>query len=861
MKLPSAYQPEQYEADIYALWEKSGVFQPKSRGSDDYYSLVLPPPNANGDLHMGHALTVAVEDSLMRYHRLQGKAALFVPGADHAGFETWVVYEKELNQKGKSRFDYSREELYRQVWDFVQKNKHNFEAQLRALGASVDWTRFAFTLDNKVVANSYETFKKMWEDGLIYRGSRIVNYCTFHGTSFSDIEVVHEEEKTKLWYIAYPLADGSGEVVIATTRPETKVGQAALMVNPEDKRYKHLIGKEVKQPLVPEKNIKIVADEYVNMDFGTGVVTVTPAHDPNDFEVASRNKLPLLELITTEGKLSDNVPKEFRGMTVLEARSAVELSLKKKGLLRRVEDHTHSVGKCYKCGTIIEPLLREQWFVNMQPLATKALKALKAGKIAFYPAGKLEQTTRYLTEVKDWNISRQIAWGIPIPAFQNTKDPSDWIFDTRVHEESIEVGGKTYVRDPDVFDTWFSSGQWPYVTLDYPAGEDYKNYYPLSLMETGGEILYQWVARMIMLGLYTTEKVPFTNVYIHGYVMAEDGQKMSKSLGNVINPLELIGEYGSDALRMGLLAGRRAGVNQGYHPAKTKAGRNFSNKLWNIARFVEDKVADNYHLKSAPEPVTRADHWILSRLTRTSTEISKAFETYRISEAYELLYDFVWHDVADWYIEVSKTQTNPGMLAYLLDSTLKLSHPFAPFVTEAIWQTLAWEEDSILADQIWPKQVQFNALAAAEFKSVIGVIAEARHMTKALNVSRPKLYYQTAPILADEALLVTLLGRLGGVLESQGREQKGLKLTNAGYDAWLDIDSLTAQKYLSSLREKHLQRQEAIKRLKTRISNPSYTSKAPKALVEQSRSQLVEEKQLLANLDAELKKFTDAIET
>ncbi|MBA3757990.1 valine--tRNA ligase [Candidatus Saccharibacteria bacterium] len=860
MKLPSAYQPEKYEGDIYALWENSGVFKPSNRGHDDYYSLTLPPPNANGDLHMGHALTVAIEDSLVRYHRLQGKAALYVPGADHAGFETWVVYEKKLAQEGKSRFDYSREELYRQVWDFVQKNKHNFEAQLRALGASVDWTRFTFTLDNKVIGTSYQTFKKMWEDGLIYRGSRIVNYCTFHGTSFSDIEVVHEEEKTNLWHIAYPLADGSGEVVIATTRPETKVGQAALMVNPKDKRYKHLVGKEVQQPLVPDKNIKIIADEYVNMDFGTGVVTVTPGHDPNDYEVARRNNLPMLELITTEGKLSNNVPQEFRGMTVTVARQTVVEALKKKGLLRKVEDYTHSVGKCYKCGTVIEPLLREQWFVKMQPLATRAIEELKAGKIDFYPKNKKDQIIRYLSELKDWNISRQIPWGIPIPAFQNTEDASDWIFDARVHEESIEVDGKSYKRDPDVFDTWFSSGQWPYVTLDYPSGDDFKSHYPLSLMETGFDILYQWVARMIMLGLYVTGEVPFKTVYLHGMIVDKSGQKQSKSKGNVSSPLEIISEYGSDALRIGILNGQSPGNNQLFMPSKATGGRNFANKLWNIARFVEDKVGDNHHLKSTPTPSSRADHWILSRLNHASTEISKAFEAYRISEAYEVIYSFVWHDLADWYIEASKVQTNPSMLAYLLDSTLKLSHPFAPFVTETIWQTLAWEGDSILADQLWPRPVQFNALAVAEFKSVIGVITEARHITKALGVGRPKLYFNSAPLIEEEGILITLLGRLGGALKAQGSERKGLKLTNSGYDAWLDIDNLAAMNYLSSLREKQVVRQETIKRLQARVSNPSYASKAPKALVEQSHAQIEEEKQLLTSLDTEIKKIVKAIE-
>jgi len=858
MKLPSIYEPAQYEADIYGLWEQSGAFLPEIRGRDDYFSMVLPPPNANGDLHMGHALTVAIEDTLVRYHRMQGRATLYVPGADHAGFETWVVYEKKLEEQGKSRFDFPRDELYRQVWDFVQLNKHNFEAQLRALGVSTDWTRFTFTLDNKVVATSYNTFKKLWDDGLVYRGERIVNFCTSHGTSFSDIEVVHEEEKTKLWRIAYPLADGSGEVVIATARPETKLGQAALMVNPKDERYKHLVGKEVRQPLVPDKPIKIIADEYVDMNFGTGVVTVTPGHDPNDFKVAQRHDLPIWELITSEGKMSENVPQQFRGLRVVEARQAVAEALEKGGFLRGSEDYIHSVGKCYKCGTPIEPLLREQWFVKMRPLADRAIKALEEGQINFYPAGKHSQTIRYLTEVKDWNISRQIAWGMPIPAFQNVDDPKDWIFNTQVSSETIEAGGKTYRRDPDVFDTWFSSGQWPYVTLDYPGGEDFKQFYPLSLMETGGEILYQWVARMIMLGLYCTNQVPFKAVYIHGYVMAEDGRKMSKSLGNVINPLEVIGQYGSDALRMGLLTGRRAGVNQGYHPAKLKAARNFSNKLWNIARYAEDKIGDQHSLKAEAKAETPADHWLLGRLQAASSEMSKALENYRLSEAYEALYHFVWHDFADWYVEASKVRLNAPMLAYGLDMALKLAHPFAPFLTETIWQTLAWEKDNLLATQVWPTLAIGDTTLAADFEAAMTVINEARRITSALEITKPRLIYRNAPFLASQAELVTRLGRLSTVSEVQDGQPRGLRLTEGGFEIWLDIKPDIAQKYLSKLQARWQERSAAIKRLEERLSNQNYLSQAPKEVVDETRAQLQAERSLMEVAGRELSSFETA---
>jgi valyl-tRNA synthetase len=854
VKLPSAYQPNQYEADIYNLWEQNDTFKPVDRGGEGYFSLDLPPPNANGDLHIGHALTVAVEDTLARYHRMRGRPTLYVPGADHAGFETWVVFERQLAEQGKSRFDFTREELYRLVWDFVQANKHNFEAQLRALGASVDWSRFTFTLDNKVVKTSYDTFKKMWDDGLIYRGKRIVNFCTFHGTSFSDIEVVHEEEDTKLWQIAYPFVDGSGEVVIATTRPETKLGQAALMVNPKDDRYKQFIGKEVNQPLVPGKPIKIIADEYVDMEFGTGVVTVTPAHDPNDFEVAQRHKLPVTELITPEGKMSDNVPEAFRGLAVMEARQAVEEALSKSGFLRSAEPYRHSVAKCYKCGTIIEPLLREQWFVKMRPLADRAIRELD--NIRFYPSSRKNQLQRYLTEVRDWNISRQIAWGIPIPAFQNVDDPNDWVFDTRVDQEVIEVDGKKYRRDPDVFDTWFSSGQWPEVTLNYPDGEEFKQFFPLTLMETGFDILYPWVSRMIMLGLYITDEVPFKNVYLHGLVLAEDGKKkMSKSLGNVINPMEMVGEYGSDALRMGLLAGRRPGVNQGYHPAKIVGGRNFANKIWNIARFIEGKVGDSYTDRSEAAAESIADHWILNRAGETAREMEKALENYRLSEAYEQLYQFIWRDLADWYVEASKTAPNLPLLAYILEFSLKLAHPFAPFVTEAIWQTLAWEKETILAVQQWSPPPASDRVKAETFQDVLDVITQIRAINVAVGAKKPALYHHDSPAIAENAELIMRLAGLGGVTQSDG-QGRGMRIPKAGYNIWLDIDTGALRTYLDKLIDQKSERQQSIERLEGRLSNPGYTDKAPPQIVEESRQQLEEEKALLSQSEQEIETFS-----
>lgn len=857
MKLPSIYEPGSYEKDIYELWEQSKAFEPKGQG--DGFSIAMPPPNANGDLHLGHALTNAIQDVLIRYHRMQGKPTVYLPGADHAGFETWVVYEKQLAKDGKSRFDFSREELYQGVWDFVQANKASFESQLRSLGASCDWSKFTFTLDEKVVKASYQSFKKMWDEGLIYRGERIVNYCTFHGTSFSDIEVLHEPEETKLWHIAYPFADGSGEAIIATTRPETKLGQAALMVNPRDERNKELIGKIVNQPLVPDVPIKIIADDYVDPKFGTGIVTVTPGHDANDFEVARRHNLPIIELITHEGKMSQNVPEQFRGMTIQEAREAVVKELEDGGFIKKVEDYTHSIGKCYKCGTVIEPLVRDQWFVDMKPLAEPAIKALEEGKVRFLPASKQKQTIEYLKNVRDWNISRQIAWGIPIPAFVNVENPDDWIYDERVGEHEITLEGKIYRRDPDVFDTWFSSGHWPLVTLNYPDGDDFKHFYPLSLMETGHDILFQWVARMLMIALYLTKQAPFKVVYLHGLIKDERGAKMSKSKGNVVDPISKITDFGSDAFRIGILLDESAGRSRPYDESKIVGGRNFCNKLWNIARFIEDKVGEEHNLKISPKANSPADHWILYKLQQSTEAIGQYLENYRLADAANTLYHFVWDDLADWYIESSKVQTNPGLLAYVLENTLKIAHPFAPFVTETIWQTLDWEpEESILITQSWPKIHGSEKSRVEEFEALRSIVNEVRHIVSSLQIGRkPSLYFKdSAPFVEENVELLKHLAKIERVMRvSDGR---GLHLTQSKHDCWLDIDQATAKHYLAKLEAQRASTHTLVSKLEDRLANKSYTSNAPKEVVEQTKAQLEDEKQKLQHTIAEIASFRDA---
>lgn len=853
MKLPKVYEPSIYEEDIYALWEKSEAFLPRKRGSNDTFSMVFPLPNANGDLHLGHALTNAIYDIVIRYHRMKGEATLYLPGADHAGFETQVVYEKELAKQGKSRFDFTRDELYQQIWDFVELNKSNFERQFRLLGASCDWTRYTYTLDDKIIKLAYQTFKKMWDEGLIYRGERLVNFCTFHGTGFADVEVEYKQTSGHLWHIRYPLTDGSGELIVATTRPETMLGDTAVSVHPQDARYTAFIGKTVKLPLT-KREVPIIADDFVDKEFGTGAVKITPAHDPNDFEAAERHDLPMISVISHEGKMTHEVPEPYRNLNVDEARQAVVADLQDLGLLVKVENHSHSVGHCYKCGTVIQPLLREQWFVDMKSLATAAIKALRADKIQFYPAGKKDQLITYLKGLKDWNISRQIAWGIPIPAFQNIEDSGDWIFDERVNQEIIELKGKKYRRDSDVFDTWFSSSSWPYATLDFPGGEDFKHFYPTSLLDTGGEILYPWVSRMIMLGLYMTKEVPFEGVYIHGYVMAEDGSKMSKSVGNVIAPVPVIEQYGSDALRMGLIAGRSPGVNRGYDGRRVEEARNFGNKLWNVARFVEDKLGEDFHYKVKPRPTSPADHWILNKINYLITTMTRHLDEYRFAEAYELLYHFVWDDLADWYIESSKVELNPEVLAYVLDTTLRAAHPFAPFLTETIWQTLNWQGDSLLITSQWPEAIKASREGADTFEQIRTLVNEIRYIRSETRLSGLTLYHTGEKFLNENAGLIKALAGLKNIGEV--RDGHGLHLTQTNYRCWLDIDQQAAARFVKQLEAKREGYSKTIEQLESRLSNESYVKNAPKKVVEETKAQLVETKLKLAKVTEEKKRFS-----
>ncbi|MFH1535780.1 MAG: valine--tRNA ligase, partial [Patescibacteria group bacterium] len=578
--MDKVYNQKQVEEKWYKFWEENGYFKPEVNPDGKPYCIILPPPNANAPLHFGHAM-YTVEDILIRYHRMKGFSTLWLPGSDHAGFETQVVFEKELEKKGKSRFDYDRKTLFQMIWDFVQNNKGTMENQIRRLGFSVDWSREKFTLDGEIVKIICQTFKKMFDESLIYRGLRIVNFCTKHGTSFSDLEVVYEDRTSPLYYIKY------GPLTLATVRLETKFGDTAVAVNPKDPRYQKYIGEtlDIETVLGPAK-IKVVADEAVDPDFGTGVVKVTPAHAMADFEIGQRHSLEIRQVIGYDGKLNEKTGK-FAGMRVKEARAEIAKEMQKKGLIEKTDEtYKNRVGVCYKCGTEIEPLPLEQWFVKMEELAKKAIEAVKNGQVKIYPKNWEKTYYSWLKNIKDWNISRQIVWGIQIPAWKNKKT-GQWVV-----TEGEAPAGVDWQQDTDVFDTWFSSGQWPFVTLQTTKPDDFEKFYPTQVMETMYDILLFWVARMIMLGIYKTGKVPFENVVLHGKVLDPEGKKMSKSKGNAVDPIEIADQYGADAVRFALVYGTAFGHDQSLSLPKLQAMRNFTNKLWNIGRFIIDFKPD-----------------------------------------------------------------------------------------------------------------------------------------------------------------------------------------------------------------------------------------------------------------------------
>ena len=746
------YDHKLYEEKIYSLWEKSGAFTPKIDPKKKPYTIVLPPPNASGRMHTGNVLMIAIEDLLIRWKRMQGFSTLWIPGTDHAGFETQITFERTLKEKGKSRFDFDRNTLYKKIEEFVLENKGLIEEQIRNMGASVDWSRYKFTLDPDVIETVVNTFEKLHKDGLVYRDNYMVNYCPICGTTFADLEVKHKERKDPLYFLKY------GPFSLATVRPETKFGDTAVAVHPDDKRYKQYIGKEIKvEGLLGEFKLTVIADTFVDPKFGTGVVKVTPAHDKNDYEAGLRHNLEIKPVIGLDGKLNENAGK-YAGLAVTAARKIIVEDLRKKGLLEKIdENYIHTVAVCYKGGHDIEPTILPNWFVKVKKLKEPAHNAVKEGVVKIYPKWQESKYHRWMESMQDWPISRQVVWGIRIPAWYDINDNKNLLItflnnkketvsgeigklSEKYSFEEIEKGLQTliapqsakyviaahkpkgeFLQETDTFDTWFSSGQWPLVTLGYPNSKDYKYFYPTDVLETAWEILRLWVSRMIMFGIYLTGKPPFKDVYLHGIVRALDGKKMSKSLGNVINPEEYQEEFGTDALRMGLISGTANGKDFNFPRDKVISFRNFANKVWNIGRFLsivlEKEGYKKYddllsYSKDMESKLKQEDKDLVKKFDQLTKDVNTCLGKYRFSDAAEVIYHFMWDDLASNYLENNKNRVDKdvtlSVFRHVYFNSLKLLHPFMPFITEAIWQELKNQRkypEQLLISSSWPENM------------------------------------------------------------------------------------------------------------------------------------------------------------
>ena len=696
--IPKAYDPKATERRIYDLWMSGGYFTPQIDRAKKPFVIIMPPPNVTGELHMGHALTMAVEDMLVRWHRMRGEPTLYLPGTDHAGIATQVVVERMLAEDGLSRHDLGRERFVGTVWAWVDRYGGAINEQIKRLGASCDWTRQSFTLDEGPSLAVRTAFVNLYKKGLIYRGERIVNWCPRCTTALSDLEVRHQEEDASLYYIRYKLEDGSGALTIATTRPETLLGDTAVAVHPDDARYEHYIGKKAVQPVLG-RLLPIIGDEFVDPDFGTGAIKVTPGHDPDDFEIGERHNLPTVSIMDPDATMNENAG-HYRGKDRFDVREEILEELEGDGLLEKVEPYHHAVGHCDRSGDIVEPVVSKQWYMRMTPLAKPAIEAVENGSITIIPDHFAKVYFNWMYNIRDWCISRQLWWGHRIPAWY-CEDCDAVTVEQEDPTSCGSCGSQRLTRDPDVLDTWFSSALWPHSTLGWPAStEDLDYFYPTSVLETGHDILFFWVARMIMAGIENTGKIPFDTVYLHGMVLDPEGVKMSKVKGNVLDPLDLIDLYGADALRYALTTGNSAGNNMRLNEAKMEASRNFANKLWNAARYVtsvlttEGTTAD---WEWPPTPTHIEDRWILSRLNRVTGEANRFMDSYQLGEAQRVLHDFTWNEFCDWYLEMTKVrmrasdtdQVSPApVLGFVLEQLLRLLHPFMPFITEEIWQGL-----------------------------------------------------------------------------------------------------------------------------------------------------------------------------
>ncbi len=871
MNLPKTYDASEYEADIYELWENSGAFQPSGKG--DPFSIVLPPPNATGKLHIGHSAMLAIEDTIVRYERMRGKDVLWVPGTDHAAIATNAIMEKQLADEGTNKHEVGREVFLDRLADFVENSQDNIRTQVKAMGASLDWTRERYTMEpamNRIVS---EVFIKMASDDLMYRGHRIVNWDGVLQTTVSDDEIEYKEETTSFYTFKY------GPFEIGTARPETKFGDKYVVMHPDDERYqKYKHGDEIEVEWINGKiTATIIKDEEVDPEFGTGVMTITPWHSVVDFEIAERHGLEKQQIIDLDGKLL-KIADEFAGMHIDEARPKIVEKMREKGLLiSENTDYVHNVAVSDRGKAVIEPQIMEQWFIDVNKPAVKwkgknrSLKevmqlVVREGDIEILPKRFEKIYFSWVDNLRDWCVSRQIWWGHRIPAWYKQKEEGG--HDVHVGYTAPDDG--EWHQDPDTLDTWFSSAFWTWSTMIPPEvaldetndleamlahSPDYKKYHPTTLMETGYDIIFFWVARMILMTTYVTGEIPFKTVYLHGLVRTKDGSKMSKSKPEtIIDPLEVIPKYGTDAVRLSLLVGQAPGNDMRMYEEKIASYRNFCNKLWNIARYIEGVVGDDFQLRSA-KPKSPADHWILSQLSTALAESEKLMDSYEIGKAYEVIYHFIWDDFADWYIEASKVETNNNMLVHILEATLKAAHPFAPFVTETIWDTLKWEKSLLIASE-WPKASAGDTNSTKIFEEIRAIVREARNISSELNQREMTLYYSESKFLAENSDLITKLANLLDV--KQVESGHGLHLTQTSEDCWLDVEMAKIKVFIQTLEKRVGELDKTISSLEGRLKNKSYVSNAPKELVHETREQLKEAEAQKKRLSEQIKQLTQS---